>query len=220
MNTLKRHAFSIVLTVTAFALAALLYGRLPEAVPVHFDPRGTPVRFLSKGAALFIHPLIAALLLAVMIALEPLLARQPAPGPLLRVYAQLVAALIGLQLYLTVLQLLIGVGTPLDARAWSVAGAGVVVMVAGNRLGKLTRNRFMGIRTRWTLGSDEVWARTHRLGGWLFVLAGLLMCVLAALGHPAAGLLPLLAATLVTLLYAAHIGRQQGGPHGGGGFVQ
>lgn len=36
-------------------------------------------------------------------------------------------------------------------------------------------NLFVGIRTPWTLASEEVWYRTHRLAGWLFVLAGVVI---------------------------------------------
>jgi uncharacterized membrane protein len=40
----------------------------------------------------------------------------------------------------------------------------------------------MGIRTPWTLTSDRSWARTHRLGGRLFVLEGLILVVAGLLG--------------------------------------
>ncbi len=33
----------------------------------------------------------------------------------------------------------------------------------------------MGIRTPWTLANEEVWIKTHRLGGWMFVFSGLIM---------------------------------------------
>jgi immunity protein, SdpI family len=49
----------------------------------------------------------------------------------------------------------------------------VLFIFLGNYMGKLRRNFWAGIRTPWTLTSDVVWERTHRLGGWFFVLAGL-----------------------------------------------
>jgi len=52
----------------------------------------------------------------------------------------------------------------------------------GNFLGKVTKNFFAGIRTPWTLAIDEVWLRTHRLGGKLFVLAGAVMVIGGLLG--------------------------------------
>ena len=35
----------------------------------------------------------------------------------------------------------------------------------------------MGIRTPWTLSSDLSWNKTHRLGGKLFVVVGVLMLI-------------------------------------------
>ena len=40
---------------------------------------------------------------------------------------------------------------------------------------KIKPNWFMGIRTPWTLSSEEVWNRTHRLAGKIFIVMGLIM---------------------------------------------
>jgi uncharacterized membrane protein len=49
---------------------------------------------------------------------------------------------------------------------------GVLMAVLGNFMGKFRKNFFIGIRTPWTLASDEVWLRTHRLAGKLMVAGG------------------------------------------------
>ncbi len=46
-------------------------------------------------------------------------------------------------------------------------------IVMGNYMGKLRPNFMIGIRTPWSLKSEVVWERTHRLGGWLYVGAGI-----------------------------------------------
>jgi uncharacterized membrane protein len=46
-------------------------------------------------------------------------------------------------------------------------------------MGKLRRNFWAGIRTPWTLASDVARELTHRLGGWLFVLTGLLGVIMS-----------------------------------------
>ncbi len=45
-------------------------------------------------------------------------------------------------------------------------------ILLGNVMGKVQRNFFIGIRTPWTLANNQVWEKTHRLGAWLFVGAG------------------------------------------------
>lgn len=53
-----------------------------------------------------------------------------------------------------------------------LGGMGLFFALMGNVLGKVRRNYWMGVRTPWTLASETVWNRTHRLAAWLFVGAG------------------------------------------------
>lgn len=53
--------------------------------------------------------------------------------------------------------------------------AGVLLIITGNILGKLRRNRLSGCRTPWSLASDVSWSKSNRLGGWLFVVCGVLV---------------------------------------------
>ena len=61
-------------------------------------------------------------------------------------------------------------------------GIGLLLVLLGNYMGKLRKNFFIGVRTPWTLASDEVWARTHRLTGWLWAAAGLALAIDGLLG--------------------------------------
>jgi uncharacterized membrane protein len=51
----------------------------------------------------------------------------------------------------------------------------VLFIVIGNLLPRARPNWFVGIRTPWTLSSDRVWEKTHRFGGHVFVVVGILM---------------------------------------------
>jgi len=59
---------------------------------------------------------------------------------------------------------------------------GALFVVLGNLLPRFRSNFFIGIRTPWTLSSESVWARTHRVGGYLMVLIGLLLFVAGLVG--------------------------------------
>jgi uncharacterized membrane protein len=49
---------------------------------------------------------------------------------------------------------------------------GILFIFIGYMLRQAKRNWFIGIRTPWTLSSDSVWDKTHRLGSALFMLSG------------------------------------------------
>lgn len=59
---------------------------------------------------------------------------------------------------------------------------GALIIVGSNYFGKLSPNMYFGIRLPWTLKSETVWRKTHRLGGYLGVLSGFLMILFGALG--------------------------------------
>ncbi|MGB4309943.1 MAG: SdpI family protein [Candidatus Cloacimonadaceae bacterium] len=52
---------------------------------------------------------------------------------------------------------------------------GLMLMFFGNLLPKVPKNTLMGIRTPWTIANELIWEKTHRLGGWLFVIGGIIM---------------------------------------------
>jgi uncharacterized membrane protein len=54
---------------------------------------------------------------------------------------------------------------------------GALFIFLGNILPKLPRNFIAGIKTPWTIYSDEIWRRTSRVGGYCFVVFGLVMLV-------------------------------------------
>ncbi len=58
---------------------------------------------------------------------------------------------------------------------------GALFFFLGNYLPKTTRNRTTGIKLHWTMGNDENWQKTHRLGGKLWFWGGLLIMASALL---------------------------------------
>jgi uncharacterized membrane protein len=57
---------------------------------------------------------------------------------------------------------------------------GMLFIYLGFLLEHAEPNWFVGIRTPWTLSSESVWKKTHRLGGKLFKIAGVI-CLLGVL---------------------------------------
>ena len=62
---------------------------------------------------------------------------------------------------------------PIDPTPFVFVLVGATIALAGGQLDKLRSNFTIGIRTPWTLASDQVWDRTHRLARWPVMLTGL-----------------------------------------------
>lgn len=63
-------------------------------------------------------------------------------------------------------------------------GVCLLVALLGNVMGKVRRNFYVGIRTPWTIASERVWNKTHRLAAKTSFIAGLLGLVLVLLRAP------------------------------------
>jgi len=132
---------------------------------------------MPKPFGAFFLPFLSLFSCALLIAAPHLSPRGFSVAPFQRVYPTFVAAITGFSLYMTVVALLASNDGILD-RSRVTAGAGVLLAVVGNYLGKVTRS-FMGICTPWTLANDIVWERTHRFAGRVFVVGGVLIFWLA-----------------------------------------
>lgn len=56
-------------------------------------------------------------------------------------------------------------------------GVSLMLIVLGNMMGKIKHNYFMGIKTPWTLADPDVWNKTHRVGGIMWVVIGILALI-------------------------------------------
>jgi uncharacterized membrane protein len=63
---------------------------------------------------------------------------------------------------------------------------GILFIAIGFMLRKAKRNFFIGIRTPWTLSSDNVWDKTHQLGSILFMVSGAFAIIGGVFGGMAA----------------------------------
>lgn len=85
-------------------------------------------------------------------------------------------ALVTHLLILTKIMILQGVAGPW-VRFVPTAFIGLVLIVVGNVLPRVRPNSAIGVRTRWTLRDEAVWARTHRAAGYFLVVFGLTLVV-------------------------------------------
>ena len=194
---------SLCFFVIAAVVAVWLYPRLPAEVPTHWDLQGRVNGTMSRfwGAAM---PALEILGLAVLTWLLPVISpRRFEIKPFAQVFVLVMLAVQAFMLVIGVATLLSAVGYPVAMPEVAMLSAGALFLILGNYMGKLRKNFFMGIRTPWTLASDAVWERTHRLGGWLFMLAGVVMIVATLLGAPSSVAIgAIVAAALIPTIYS------------------
>jgi uncharacterized membrane protein len=170
------------LVALAFVAAGAIYRHLPATVPVHWNARGQADGFAPRTWGAFVMPIVMAGTYLLLTAVPHISPRGFGVERFARVYRIFQTAILAFLLLTSVLVSWAGTGAQVPIGRAVYLGIGLLFVVLGNFLGKVTKNFFVGIRTPWTLASDEVWLRTHRLGAKLFVLAGLGLIVCGLLG--------------------------------------
>lgn len=165
------------LSLAPLACAALAYPFLPDKIPVNWNFSGEADAFGPRAAIFFTAGLTAAIQL-LMAALPKMDPRGENYARFARAYRALRLVLAAFGLGFTAVQAVSALpGARLDAAGLVTACMGVTLAAVGNYLPKLRPNFMCGIRTPWTLASDSVWRRTHRLAGPCWVAGGALLAL-------------------------------------------
>jgi uncharacterized membrane protein len=77
-------------------------------------------------------------------------------------------------------------------------------MILGNYFGKIRQNYFVGIRVPWTIADEDVWNRTHRLAGKLWVAAGAIGILGVFMPKPIGSFIFLMALSLGSIIPIAY----------------
>lgn len=174
----RAHTWTMgLLALASIALSSGFAPYLPESVPTHWNLHGEADEFGSPWTALLLFP-------GVLAGLGVLLHVLPILGPFRRNFEQFaptygrvaVVALLTI-LGLQAIVLMKSAGLPISIGRSFCIVLGLLFAALGNWMGKLRRNFYVGIRTPWTLANEAVWERTHRLGGKLFTVQGVLAAV-------------------------------------------
>jgi uncharacterized membrane protein len=183
MNRRPMILFSAAVVAAMTLLSAWAWTQLPAdaQVPIHWGIDGQVDGYASKVVGLSLLPVTTiaiAALLAVIPHFEPRRANLERSG---KAYGAIWITVVTLLGGFHVLTVAAALGADLEISRLVLFGTGLLFVVIGNYLPKVRPNYLMGIRTPWTLASDLSWTRTHRLGGRLFVIEGLVLAVLGLL---------------------------------------
>lgn len=173
--TTQTEIWPLLIIVITIGLSYWAYPQLPSQVVSHWGFDGAPNGWSSRE----FHAIFFPVLLIAMYALFSLMPKFDPKSDRYQDFASVY--LIIRNLILSVLFITFAAATFSNlGYAINIGGVvagtiGLMMIILGNYFGKLKRNWFIGIRTPWTLSSENVWNKTHRLGGRLFVIWGLVL---------------------------------------------
>ncbi len=183
MNKIFRH--ENIKTWILFAVTLLVglisYNYLPERIPVHFDAAGNIDRYGGR-ISIFLAPAVIA---AITLLAEFVRNVDPKRNAYNKFNKQYYMIFFAVSLLMFMIQLYT-IAVSMNVKILNISiimpvAVGMLFTVIGNSMPKFKQNFYAGIRTSWTLSDEEIWFKTHRFGGKLWFVGGILMMATAVL---------------------------------------
>ena len=171
----KKEIIPLLMIAAMFILAAYYYQQFPEKIPTHWNISGDVDGYSGKWT-LFLFPAITLLMYLLLYFLPELDAFKANVEEFYKRFGfmmKFIFVLFFLTLYLaTILQVK---GVKFNITYFIFPSLAALFLFLGYTLRFIKRNYFIGVRTPWTLSSDKIWEKTHKLAGKLFIAAGIIM---------------------------------------------
>ena len=209
-----RKAFPGMLILASLLVSAAAYSRLPSRLATHWGLDGQPDGWSGRAAGAFLLPATMLLVWGIAQLLPRVDPRRANYAKFRSTYDLVIASVLGVMALLHTAIIGSALGWPISVPRVTPVAVAIVFLVVGNALPRARPNWFFGIRTPWTLSSDRVWERTHRVGGYLMMMSGGLIALAAVVSprHAMAVLISTLALTTVfALAYSYMLWRREGG---------
>lgn len=175
---LKKELPLIAIVLLPFIYIALIWNKLPEKIPVHWNFEGEIDRYGEKIEILLIPillPLLIYVIFLVIPKIDPKKKLNNMGNKLQTLKFLLTTLMSGLALFIIYSSQSKTSASPNIIFLF----IGVLYVVLGNYFKTIKANYFIGIRTPWTLESESIWKETHLLGGKLWLIGGLMVIISA-----------------------------------------
>lgn len=171
--SIKTEIVPFIILFATVALGFWAYPLLPDLVVSHWNFAGQADGWSSREFHVLLFP-------GILFAMYIMFSLMPKFDPHAERYSEFAEAYLMMRNFILLIFFVIfaaatfsNLGYPINIGATVAGAVGVLMIFLGNYFGKLKRNYFIGIKTPWTLASENVWNKTHRLGSRLFIIWGI-----------------------------------------------
>jgi uncharacterized membrane protein len=177
MKLKKLFLLELFLFIGMIAASLILWTQLPEQMPMHWNIEGQIDNYMPKIWGAFMVPGIAILLMALFKFIPFIDPKKEKYKLFEKSWGVIQFGIYGFMAYMHFVTLYLSINQSADIVKLILPGIGVLFILLGNYMTKVRQNYFVGIKTPWTLNNEEVWNKTHRVGGLAFVIAGIVFLI-------------------------------------------
>ena len=174
----KSELWSIIVLIIAAVSSVYFYLNFPEKVASHWNFQGQVDGYSSRGFGAFFFVGLLVFIYVLFLVLPYFDPKKERYAEFAKVYGLFRNLILTVMAIIYLMTGVYNLGYPINMGITTAFIIGLMMIAIGNYMGKIKKNWFLGIRTPWTLSSEDVWNKTHRVGGWLFMLFG--ACIIIA----------------------------------------
>ncbi len=180
---MSKKCFFLLLGVclVSFIIQLMFYPSLPETIPVHWNAAGE-IDGWGPKTALFGLNLLPVGILALLVLIPKIDPKKENFIKHKNVYQPFSAMMVIFMVGLSWMSILAAMGIELPVTTILMLAMGIMFILLGNYMPRIRPNYTFGIRTPWTLASETVWKKTHRVGGYVFVISGIVIAACSFFG--------------------------------------
>jgi uncharacterized membrane protein len=165
-----------------FSISIFLYNKMPDQMPTHWNFEGEIDGYGSKFTGLLLMPIITLGIYFLMSIIPYIAVYKKNIKAFYFYYFGFKILFILFMLILYILALLPNFNIMINMNHAIIPFIAIILFFSGFLMEKSKRNYFIGIRTPWTLSSDKVWNKTHKVGAKGFKIISLMMFISAFIG--------------------------------------
>ena len=170
----KSHILIIILILSSFGIGAYFFPQMPEKMASHWNAKGEVDGYISKFWGLFLMPIILLGLFLLFILIPKIDPLKENIAKFRKYFDGFIVLITLFLFYIYLLSIAWNLGKRFNMGQMMMPALGMLFYYCGILTENAKRNWFIGIKTPWTLSSERVWNKTHKIGGKLFKAAGLI----------------------------------------------
>lgn len=167
-----------ILTIASFLGTLIVIPKLPAKIPMHWNINWEVDRYDSK----YILLLTATLPFIICIS-HRLIPRIDPKKENYKLHSKAydITMISAIVLLIVMNWLSIGVALEVNVNLQTIIPIllGILFVIIGNYMPTIKSNYTFGIKNPWTLSDEWIWKKTHRVGGYVFILLGVLFFAMA-----------------------------------------
>ena len=169
----KSELYILLIILLSFAIGVYFYPQMPDRIASHWNIQGQVDGYISRFWGLFLMPFVSVGMLMLFLLIPKIDPMKANIEKFRKYFDNFIILITAFLFYIYLLTIFWNINLRFNMVQMMVPALGLLFYYCGILMENSKRNWFIGIKTPWTLSSDKVWEKTHKIGGKLFKIMGI-----------------------------------------------